>query len=70
MVGRGLRLLSDGSKHDGSLSKSADDVYYNQHGDEDRCEAGCDYDTICDENSMDDSGVKFATYVLHNKYIA
>jgi len=69
MVGNGLCLLSDGSKHDGSLSKSVDDVHYDHQGDEERCDAGCDYDTICDENSMDDSGVKFATYALHNKYI-
>jgi len=69
MVGNGLCLLSDGSKHDGSLSKSVDDVHYDHQGDEERCDAGCDYDTICDENSMDDFGVKFSTYVLHNKYI-
>jgi hypothetical protein len=67
MVCNGLCLLSDGSKHDGSLTKSADYVHYDQQGDEDRCNAGCDYDTICTENSMDDSGIKFTTYVSHNK---
>ena len=69
MVGNGLCLLSDGSKHAGLSSKCADYVHYNHQGDEDRCDAGCYYDTICAENSMDDSGVKFSTYVLHNKYI-
>jgi len=61
-----LSLSSDVSNHYGTTSKFDDLAHYNKHSDDNRCNADSDYDTICDENATDDSGVKFSTYVSHN----
>jgi len=61
----GLSLSSDDSKHVGSLTKYAYDIHYEQHGDDDRYKADTDYDTICNENMLDDSRVKFTTCVSY-----
>ena len=61
----GLSLSSDDSKHIGTLTKYDYDVHYNQHGDDDRGNADTDYDTICTENVIAESRVKFTTYVSH-----